>query len=132
MFYFPLNRAYAEDSSSVKHNPRAEPSEKVKQEEEEGSGTENAKAVASGDEEAQQEGKKKKRSGFRDRKVPNSGVLHLQLSHCGGKRKGENLQNVLFRLWYSACLAFALYLWVFLRDLTVLGTCFFGMQLWIS
>ncbi|NXD15194.1 MICU1 protein, partial [Nothocercus nigrocapillus] len=61
---FLWQRAYAEDSS-VKHSPRAEASEKVKHEEEESS----RKAVASGDEEAQPEGKKKKRSGFRDRKV---------------------------------------------------------------
>ncbi|XP_025900810.1 calcium uptake protein 1, mitochondrial isoform X2 [Nothoprocta perdicaria] len=60
---FLWQRAYAEDSS-VKHSPRAEASEKVKPEEEESG----RKAVASGDEEAQPEGKKK-RSGFRDRKV---------------------------------------------------------------
>ncbi|KAM6264515.1 calcium uptake protein 1, mitochondrial isoform 3-T3 [Spheniscus humboldti] len=67
---FLWQRAYAEDSSSVKHDPRTEPSEKVKhEEEEESSGSEGGKAVASGDEEAQPEGKKKKRSGFRDRKV---------------------------------------------------------------
>ncbi|KAM6347797.1 calcium uptake protein 1, mitochondrial isoform 1-T4 [Alca torda] len=67
---FLWQRAYAEDSSSVKHDPRTEPSEKVKhEEEEESSGSEGRKAVASGDEEAQPEGKKKKRSGFRDRKV---------------------------------------------------------------
>ncbi|XP_009324060.1 PREDICTED: calcium uptake protein 1, mitochondrial isoform X3 [Pygoscelis adeliae] len=67
---FLWQRAYAEDSSSVKHNPRTEPSEKVKhEEEEESSGSEGRKAVASGDEEAQPEGKKKKCSGFRDRKV---------------------------------------------------------------
>nr|XP_009673797.1 PREDICTED: calcium uptake protein 1, mitochondrial isoform X1 [Struthio camelus australis] len=69
---FLWQRAYAEDSSSVKHNPRAEPSEKVKhqeEEEEESSSDESRKAVASGSEEAQPEGKKKKRSGFRDRKV---------------------------------------------------------------
>ncbi|XP_009994694.1 PREDICTED: calcium uptake protein 1, mitochondrial isoform X2 [Chaetura pelagica] len=65
-------RARAEDSSSVKHNPRPEPGEKIKheEEEEESSSTEGRKAVASGEEEAQPEGKKKKqRSGFRDRKV---------------------------------------------------------------
>lgn len=91
MFSFPLNRAYAEDSSSVKHGPRAEPSEKVKhEEEEEGSGAEGGKAVASGNEEAQQEGKKKKRSGFRDRKVQNSGVSHLQLPHHSRGKKKEN------------------------------------------
>ncbi|XP_010160700.1 calcium uptake protein 1, mitochondrial-like, partial [Antrostomus carolinensis] len=69
---FLWQRAYAEDSSSVKHDPRTEPSEKVKheeEEEEESSSSEGRKAVASGDEEAQPEGKKKKRSGFRDRKV---------------------------------------------------------------
>uniref|UniRef100_A0A663DZX5 Mitochondrial calcium uptake 1 n=1 Tax=Aquila chrysaetos chrysaetos TaxID=223781 RepID=A0A663DZX5_AQUCH len=67
---FLWQRAYAEDSSSVKQDPRTEPSEKVKhEEEEESSGSEGRKAVASGDEEAQPEGKKKKRSGFRDRKV---------------------------------------------------------------
>lgn len=70
VFSFPLYRAYAEDSSSVKHDPRTEASEKVKQqEEEESSSSEGGKAVAAGDEEAQPEGKKKKRSGFRDRKV---------------------------------------------------------------
>ncbi|XP_035185477.1 calcium uptake protein 1, mitochondrial isoform X2 [Oxyura jamaicensis] len=63
-------RAYAEESSSVKHDTRTEPSEKAKHpEEEESSGDEGGKAVASGSEEAQAEGKKKKRSGFRDRKV---------------------------------------------------------------
>lgn len=78
MFSFPLCRAYAENSSSVKHDPRTEPSEKVKhEEEEESSGSEGRKAVASGGEEAQPEGKKKKRSGFRDRKVPSLAVLHL-------------------------------------------------------
>ena len=88
MFSFPFYRAYAEDSSSVKHDPSAKPSEKLKhEEEEESSGSEGGKAVASGDEEAQPEGKKKKRSGFRDRKVPNLGVLHLQLLHCSGKRE---------------------------------------------
>nr|XP_009933245.1 PREDICTED: calcium uptake protein 1, mitochondrial [Opisthocomus hoazin] len=67
---FLWQRAYAEDSSSVKHDPSAKPSEKLKhKEEEESSGSEGGKAVASGDEEAQPEGKKKKRSGFRDRKV---------------------------------------------------------------
>uniref|UniRef100_A0A8D0KUE6 Calcium uptake protein 1, mitochondrial n=1 Tax=Strix occidentalis caurina TaxID=311401 RepID=A0A8D0KUE6_STROC len=68
---FLWQRAYAENSSSVKHDPRTEPSEKVKheEEEEESGGSEDRKAVASGDEEAQPEGKKKKRSGFRDRKV---------------------------------------------------------------
>ncbi|XP_075279304.1 calcium uptake protein 1, mitochondrial isoform X3 [Opisthocomus hoazin] len=67
---FLWQRAYAEDSSSVKHDPSAKPSEKLKhEEEEESSGSEGGKAVASGDEEAQPEGKKKKRSGFRDRKV---------------------------------------------------------------
>uniref|UniRef100_A0A8V5FVT6 Uncharacterized protein n=1 Tax=Melopsittacus undulatus TaxID=13146 RepID=A0A8V5FVT6_MELUD len=65
---FLWQRAYAEDSSSVKHDPRTEPSEKLKHEEE-SSDSEDRKAVASGDEEAQPEGKKKKRSGFRDRKV---------------------------------------------------------------
>ncbi|NXP70306.1 MICU1 protein, partial [Ramphastos sulfuratus] len=64
---FLWQRAYAEDSSSVKHDPRPEASEK--QEEEESSSSEGGKAVASSDEEAQPEGKKKKRSGFRDRKV---------------------------------------------------------------
>ncbi|XP_051474028.1 calcium uptake protein 1, mitochondrial isoform X1 [Apus apus] len=63
-------RAYAEDSSSVKHNPRPEPGEKIKHEEEESSSNEGRKAVVSGEEEVQPEGKKKKqRSGFRDRKV---------------------------------------------------------------
>uniref|UniRef100_A0A8C4TXQ1 Calcium uptake protein 1, mitochondrial n=1 Tax=Falco tinnunculus TaxID=100819 RepID=A0A8C4TXQ1_FALTI len=68
---FLWQRAYAEDSSSVKQDPRTEPSEKVKheEEEEESSSSEGRKAVASGNEEAQPEGKKKKRSGFRDRKV---------------------------------------------------------------
>ncbi|XP_015721782.1 calcium uptake protein 1, mitochondrial isoform X2 [Coturnix japonica] len=61
-------RAYAEDS--VNHNSRAERGEKVKhQEEGESSGDEGRRAVASGSEEAQPEGKKKKCSGFRDRKV---------------------------------------------------------------
>ena len=88
MFSFPLYRAYAEDSSSVKHDPRTEASENVKhEEEEESSSSEGRKAVASGDEEAQLEGKKKKRSGFRDRKVPNLGLLHLQPLHCSGKRE---------------------------------------------
>lgn len=70
-------RAYAEDSSSVRHGPRAEPGEKVKhEEEEESSSSEGGRAVtSSGDEEAPPEGKKKKRSGFRDRKVPNLGIL---------------------------------------------------------
>ncbi|NWW74352.1 MICU1 protein, partial [Climacteris rufus] len=67
---FLCQRAYAEDSSSVRHGPRAEAGEKVKQqEEEEESSSEGRRAVASGDEEAPPEGKKKKRSGFRDRKV---------------------------------------------------------------
>ncbi|XP_010116034.1 PREDICTED: calcium uptake protein 1, mitochondrial-like [Chlamydotis macqueenii] len=66
---FLWQRAYAEDSSSVKHDSRAEPSEKVKHEEEESHSSEGEKAVASGDEEAPPQGKKKKRSGFRDRKV---------------------------------------------------------------
>uniref|UniRef100_A0A8B9S4J5 Calcium uptake protein 1, mitochondrial n=1 Tax=Apteryx owenii TaxID=8824 RepID=A0A8B9S4J5_APTOW len=68
---FLWQRAYAEDSSSVKHDPRTEPNEKVKHQEEEESSSSNdsRKAVASGNEEAQPEGKKKKRSGFRDRKV---------------------------------------------------------------
>ncbi|XP_029818439.1 calcium uptake protein 1, mitochondrial isoform X2 [Manacus vitellinus] len=66
---FLWQRAYAEDSSSVKQGPRAEPGDKGKQEEEEESSSEGGKAVASGEEEAQPEGKKKKRSGFRDRKV---------------------------------------------------------------
>ncbi|XP_010188182.1 PREDICTED: calcium uptake protein 1, mitochondrial-like, partial [Mesitornis unicolor] len=69
---FLWQRAYAEDSSSVKRDPRTEPSEKVKheeEEEEESSSSDDRKAVASGDKEAQPEGKKKKRSGFRDRKV---------------------------------------------------------------
>ncbi|XP_054030623.1 calcium uptake protein 1, mitochondrial isoform X4 [Dryobates pubescens] len=66
---FLWHRAYAEDSSSVKHDARTEASEKVKHEEEESSSSEGRRAVASGDEEAQPEGKKKKRSGFRDRKV---------------------------------------------------------------
>lgn len=115
MFSFPLYRAYAEDSSSVKHDPRTEPSEKVKhEEEEESSGSEGGKAVASGDEEAQPEGKKKKCSGFRDRKVPNLGMLYLQLLHCSGKREKT------CRTFYSDCgtarvesLAFALYLCLF-------------------
>ncbi|NXE68523.1 MICU1 protein, partial [Calcarius ornatus] len=65
---FLWQRAYAEDS--VRHGPRAEPGEKMKQEEEEeSSSSEGRRAVASGDEEAPAEGKKKKRSGFRDRKV---------------------------------------------------------------
>lgn len=102
-FFVPLYRAYAEDSSSVKHDPRTEPSEKVKhEEEEESSGSEGRKAVASGDEEAQPEGKKKKRSGFRDRKVPNLGMLHMQLLCCSGKR--EKTCRTLFRLWYSMCM----------------------------
>lgn len=96
MFSFPLYRAYAEDSSSVKQDLRTEPSEKVKhEEEEESSGSEGRKAVASGDEEAQPEGKKKKRSGFRDRKVLNLGVLQLQPLHCSGKRE---------KTWYSTCI----------------------------
>ncbi|NWX51272.1 MICU1 protein, partial [Steatornis caripensis] len=67
---FLWQRAYAEDSSSVKHDPRTEASEKVKHEEESSSSSsEGGKAVASGDGDAQLEGKKKKRSGFRDRKV---------------------------------------------------------------
>eukprot|EP00076_Gallus_gallus_P009872 XP_004942088.1 calcium uptake protein 1, mitochondrial isoform X1 [Gallus gallus] len=62
-------RAYAEDS--VNHDSRAEPGEKVKHREEgESSGDEGRRAVASGSEEAHSEGgKKKKCSGFRDRKV---------------------------------------------------------------
>ncbi|XP_065602761.1 calcium uptake protein 1, mitochondrial isoform X1 [Cyrtonyx montezumae] len=52
-------RAYAEDS--VKHDSRAE--------EGESSSDEARRAVASSSEEAQPEGKKKKNSGFRDRKV---------------------------------------------------------------
>ncbi|NWZ68954.1 MICU1 protein, partial [Acrocephalus arundinaceus] len=58
---FLWQRAYAEDS--VRHGPRAE-------EEESSSSSEGRRAVASGEEEAPpQEGKTKKRSGFRDRKV---------------------------------------------------------------
>ncbi|NXV11660.1 MICU1 protein, partial [Cepphus grylle] len=95
---FLWQRAYAEDSSSVKHDPRTEPSEKGKhEEEEESSGSEGRKAVASGDDETQPEGKKKKRSGFRDRKVLNLGVLHLQLLYCSGKREKT------CRTFYSDC-----------------------------
>ncbi|NWU40706.1 MICU1 protein, partial [Hylia prasina] len=61
---FLWQRAYAAEDS-VRHGPRAEPGEKH-EEEESGEGR---RAVASGEEEAPQEGKKKKRSGFRDRKV---------------------------------------------------------------
>ncbi|XP_068875007.1 calcium uptake protein 1, mitochondrial isoform X2 [Aphelocoma coerulescens] len=70
---FLWQRAYAEDSSSVRHGPRAEPGEKGKHEEEEqessGSSQGRRAVTSSGDEEVPQEGKKKKRSGFRDRKV---------------------------------------------------------------
>lgn len=124
MFSFPLYRAYAEDSSSVKQDPRTDPSE---EEEEESSGSEGRKAVASGDEEAQPEGKKKKRSGFRDRKVLNLGVL---CSRCTAVEKGRRLAEHLiqivvqhvYRIWLLLCTC--LY---FLRDLTVLGTYFLGM-----
>ncbi|NXK67728.1 MICU1 protein, partial [Sylvietta virens] len=64
---FLWQRAFAEDS--VRHGPRAEPGEKVKHKEEESSSSESRRAMTSGDEEVPQEGKKKKRSGFRDRKV---------------------------------------------------------------
>ncbi|XP_031410266.1 calcium uptake protein 1, mitochondrial isoform X2 [Meleagris gallopavo] len=61
-------RAYAEDS--VNRDSRAEPGEKVKHREEgESGGDEGRRAVASGSEQTQPEGKKKKSSGFRDRKV---------------------------------------------------------------
>lgn len=70
---FLWQRAYAEDSSSVRHGPRAEPGEKGKHEEEEqessGSSQGRRAVTSSGDEEVPPEGKKKKRSGFRDRKV---------------------------------------------------------------
>lgn len=114
MFSFALYRAYAEDSSSVKHDPRTEPSEKMKHEEE-SSGSEDRKAVASGDEEAQPEGKKKKRSGFRDRKVPNLGIFHLHLVLCSGKREKScrTYYSGCGMLWYVKCLALALYLPLF-------------------
>lgn len=70
----------------MKHDTRTEPSEKAKHpEEEESSGDEGGKAVTSGSEEAQAEGKKKKRSGFRDRKVRGLVGLHLQLLFCREK-----------------------------------------------
>ncbi|KAL8187037.1 UNVERIFIED_CONTAM: Calcium uptake protein 1, mitochondrial [Gekko kuhli] len=63
-------RAHAEAPSSVKHDIRAEPGEKVKNREEPvNEEYDDRKAVESSDEDAQAEGKKKKRSGFRDRKV---------------------------------------------------------------
>lgn len=69
VFLFYL-RALAEAPSSVKHDLRAETGEKVKNREEavneEG---DDRKAVESCGEDAPAEGKKKKRSGFRDRKV---------------------------------------------------------------
>lgn len=56
--------------SSVKHNSRTDPKEKEKdQEEEDSSEVDGRQAVESSGEKAQPEGKKKKRSGFRDRKV---------------------------------------------------------------
>ena len=115
MFSFPLYRAYAEDSFSVKQDPKTEPSEKEKHEEEESSGSEDRKAVASGDEEAQPEGKKKKRSGFRDRKVPNLGVFHLHLLHCSGKKEKScrTYYSSCGMLWYVNSLALALYLSLF-------------------
>lgn len=74
----------------MKHDTRTEPSEKAKHpEEEESSGDEGGKAVTSGSEEAQAEGKKKKRSGFRDRKVRGLVGLHLQLL-----LQGENVHSV--------------------------------------
>lgn len=79
----------------MNHNSRAERGEKVKhQEEGESSGDEGRRAVASGSEEAQPEGKKKKCSGFRDRKVKNLVILYLQQLHGSGKR--VNLQKTLF------------------------------------
>lgn len=84
-FLFACCRAYAEDS--VNHDSRAEPGEKVKHREEgESSGDEGRRAVASGSEEAHSEGgKKKKCSGFRDRKVQNLVILYLQHLHGSGK-----------------------------------------------
>ncbi|XP_019394113.1 PREDICTED: calcium uptake protein 1, mitochondrial isoform X3 [Crocodylus porosus] len=63
-------RVHAEVPSSVKHNLRTDPKEKEKdQEEEESSEADGRQAVESSGAEVQPEGKKKKRSGFRDRKV---------------------------------------------------------------
>lgn len=63
-------RAHAEASSSVKHDIEAEPGEKAKiREEPVNEECDDRKAVESSDEDAHVEGKKKKRSGFRDRKV---------------------------------------------------------------
>lgn len=63
---------------------RAEPGGKVKHQEE-GESDEGGKAVASGSEQSQPEGKKKKCSGFRDRKVRNLVMLNLQQLHGSGK-----------------------------------------------
>nr|XP_008104876.1 PREDICTED: calcium uptake protein 1, mitochondrial isoform X3 [Anolis carolinensis] len=63
-------RAQAEASSSVKHDMRADPGEKMKDGEEVvNEECDDRKAVESSDEDVPAEGKKKKRSGFRDRKV---------------------------------------------------------------
>ncbi|XP_048361345.1 calcium uptake protein 1, mitochondrial isoform X2 [Sphaerodactylus townsendi] len=65
-----LKRAHAEAPSSVKHEIRAEPAEKGKNREEPvNEEFDDRQAVESSDEDSQSEGKKKKRSGFRDRKV---------------------------------------------------------------
>ncbi|KAJ7324213.1 hypothetical protein JRQ81_017233 [Phrynocephalus forsythii] len=64
-------RANAEASSSVKHDITAEPDEEVKNGEGTNEGSDDRKAIESSDEDTFAEGekKKKKRSGFRDRKV---------------------------------------------------------------
>ncbi|XP_053161625.1 calcium uptake protein 1, mitochondrial isoform X3 [Hemicordylus capensis] len=63
-------RARADAPSSVKNDIGTEPGEKVKNREDaENEECDERKAVEAGDEYAQAEGKKKKRSGFRDRKV---------------------------------------------------------------
>lgn len=98
----------------MKHDTRTEPSEKAKHpEEEESSGDEGGKAVASGSEEAQAEGKKKKRSGFRDRKVRNLVMLHLQLLHCSERREKTCTASYSCLVPHVLSLACGLYLSLF-------------------
>lgn len=76
-------RAQAEAPSSVRHDIRAEPGEKVKNREESvNEECDDRKAVESSDEDAQAEGKKKKRSGFRDRKVCILVAMECSLLTC--------------------------------------------------
>lgn len=82
-FLFSL-RAHAEAPSSVKHDIRAEPGEKMKNREEVvNEGSDDGKAVESSDEDAPVEEKKKKqRSGFRDRKVCILVALEYSALNC--------------------------------------------------